>query len=416
LKFRTVIAALLAGVVSCASDAAAQTTTAYVNGRWYDGSAFVERTAFVRDDVFVEAPEAAPGTTVDLAGGYVTPAFAEAHHHTVLCTPDRIEQFVRAGVLYAAIMAARSSTRECQAQMHGDGSVEIVSALSSFTATGAHPSQIARNFRLPPDRVDGDWVHYVDSEADLDRVWPRIEANRPDFVKVILSYSEDFERLKSDATIQPWYRGLDPRLVPLIVERAHAAGLEVAAHVMSAHDFEVAVEAGVDITAHMPGFAPGAAFTDEVDHPFLSTLTPDSPRYRISAASAERAAEQGVVAITTLSGDAPDGAAAAANVALLREAGVELLIGSDRGQFNSVDEAIYLVERGLMSASEVLRSLTITTPRYFFRGRRIGELGVGAEATFVVLGGDPLEDINELKRVVSVTQRGRVLYPAAAGR
>jgi imidazolonepropionase-like amidohydrolase len=244
-------------------------------------------------------------------------------------------------------------------------------------------------------------------------VWPRIEANRPDFLKIILSYSEDFERLRSDTTIQPWYRGLDPRLVPPIVERAHGVGLKVAAHVMSAHDFEVAIDAGVDIIAHMPGFAPGAAFTPEQPHPYLANLTPDSPRYRISAASAERAEKQGGAVITTLIGDdLTDDKAAAANIALLRSAGVTLLIGSDAGELTSVDEAVFLVESGMMPAGEVLRSLTMTTPRFFFAGRRIGELTPGAEATFVVLARDPLTNIRALQSVVSVTQRGHLIHTA----
>jgi hypothetical protein len=55
-------------------------TVAYVNGRWYDGTGFVERTGYVRAGEFVAAPRGEPGATVDLDGAFVLHAFAEAHH------------------------------------------------------------------------------------------------------------------------------------------------------------------------------------------------------------------------------------------------------------------------------------------------------------------------------------------------
>jgi imidazolonepropionase-like amidohydrolase len=406
------VAATLAIVSACASpsqerlDEAAR-TTAYVGGFWYDGASYIERDAYVRDGVFVGRPHGQPGQVVDLAGGFVTPAFAEGHHHTVICEPGRIGQFIDAGILYAAIMAASASTEACRSRLHGDGSVEIVSAQASITAPDAHPTQIGL-YWLAPEQVDGEWVYHADDSADVARAFALISERHPDFIKVFLSYSEDHARLRDDPTMSSWYRGLDPSLVQPIVERAHASGLRVAAHVMTGHDFAVAVNAGVDIIAHTPGFAPGAAFTEE-SHPYLEGLTPDSQRYRITPADARRAATAGVVVVTTL-GREP-GAAAAANIDLLREAGVRILIGSDRGEGNSVGEAIDLVHDGVMSPSEAVRSLSVTTPRYFFPNRRIGELHEGAEATFVVLRGDPTRDINALRDPRIVVQRGAQLRP-----
>jgi imidazolonepropionase-like amidohydrolase len=406
-------AALLTCVAlaSCASGGhipEATDTTAYTNGRWYDGDAFFAGDMYVRDGAFVPRPRGAPGQVIDLRGAYVTPAFAEGHHHTVICDEERIGQFVDAGVLYAAIMAAALSTEECRAQNHGAGSVEIVSAIAAITAPNAHPSQIGL-YWLQPDQLDPEWVHLADDPGDLDRIFARIDEHRPDFIKLILSYSEDYARLRDDASLPSWYRGIDPSLVPLIVERAHARGLRVAAHVMSGRDFTVAVNGGVDIIAHMPGFAPGNVFTPDEPHPYLAALTPDSPVYRIARQDAERARARGVVVVTTLNHGA--GPSAAANVSLLREVGVPLLIGSDAGEGNAVDEAIALVEGGLMPAAEVLRALTVTTPRYFFPERRIGAFRPGAEATFVVLRADPLADIHNLRAPLMVVQRGTRLRP-----
>lgn len=390
-------------------------TTAFVNGRWYDGAGFVHRAGYVRAGEFVTAPRGEPGATIDLEGASVLPAFTEAHHHMVLCDPGRIAEFIGAGILYAAVMNARVSSRACQAELHGNYGVEILNALAGLTATDAHPSQIGLFF-LEENEIDGEWVHLVEDAGELDRVWPRLETNPPDLIKIFLSYSEDYARLRADSTIAPWYRGIDPILVTDIVQRAHAMGLRVAAHVMSAHDFGVAVDGGVDIVAHLPGFAPNAAFTEEPDHPYLSTLSTAPERYRIPLEVATRAAARGIGVVTTISGSgAPPTPNVAHNIQTLREAGVALLIGSDRGEFHAVDEAIFLVEEGLMPAEEVVHSLAVTTTRFLFPGRAVGELKPGAEATFVVLRGDPLTDIANLRDPLWVVKRGAVLRKPSKG-
>ncbi|MCZ6662118.1 MAG: amidohydrolase family protein [Actinobacteria bacterium] len=394
-------------VTAFAQEPSSGQTTAFVNGLWYDGSGFVPGSMYVRSGVFVQALSGEPTTTIDLEGAFVLPAFAEAHHHMVLCEPNRIASFIDAGILYAAILNARVSSRACQAEFHGNGSVEIVNALAGITASEAHPSQIGLYF-LEKDEIEGEWVHFIDQAEDLDRVLARVEAGRPDLLKIFLSYSEDYAQLRTDKTIAPWYRGLDPAMVPDIVRKAHSMGLRVAAHVMSASDFEVAVDSNVDLVAHLPGFAPGAAFTDGDEHPYLLASESDPDRYRISSEVAARAAEQDIHVATTVSGGSPT-ASIAENLRTLRDAGVRLLIGSDRGEFNSVDEAVFLAENALMPAADVVYSLAVSTPQFLFPDRTIGSLESGAEATFVALRADPLANIGNLRDPLWVVQRGAVL-------
>ena len=42
--------------------------------------------------------------------------------------------------------------------------------------------------------------------------------------------------------------------MPLIVDKAHAAGLRVSAHVDTVTDYRIALKAGVDEMAHLPGY------------------------------------------------------------------------------------------------------------------------------------------------------------------
>lgn len=405
---------LIAGCASIDGARNAVGVTQYVGALWYDGEKFIPRDAFVKDGFFVNKPRGEIGDVRDLAGAFVVPGFAEAHHHTVLCDPERIDQFLKSGIFYVAVMNARVGSRECQEKLHPSNGLEVVSALAGLTARNAHPSQIGEYF-LEPDAIDGEWVHYVDDASELERKWPAILATKPDYLKIFLSYSEDYAALRADASLASWYRGLDPSLAAPIVERAHAAGLRVAAHVMSAHDFKIAVAAGVDIVAHMPGFAPGAAFTEDDPHPYLAAAAADVRRYLIEPNDARRAAQDGVAVITTVSGaDGPPTEAIAANFAALKTAGVTLLIGSDRGEYNSVDEFVYLTGRNLMTPSDALRSLSVLTPRALLPQRKIGALSPGYEASFIALGGDPLATPAAVRNIRLVVKSGEELEPKGA--
>ncbi len=66
----------------------------YANANWYENGRFVRRSGFVQNGEFVEAPPNGADSVVDLGNKYVVPGFAEAHHHTVLCDAERIEQFL----------------------------------------------------------------------------------------------------------------------------------------------------------------------------------------------------------------------------------------------------------------------------------------------------------------------------------
>lgn len=383
-------------------------TVEYANANWYENGRFVHRSAFVENGEFVERPSNGPDNVIDLRGKYALPGYAEAHHHTVLCNAERIEQFLDAGIVYVAIMNARVSSRSCQSQMHGRDTLEVMNALAGLTAHNAHPFQIGLFF-LEENEIDGEWVHYVDSLSELDSVWPRVLQSAPDVVKIFLSYTEYYAQLREDLSVASWYRGLNPTLAAPIVTRAHDAGLRVVAHVMSAHDFEVAVEAGVDLIAHMPGFAPGAAFTEDDTHPWLSMLAVQPEHYLITPAVAAMAAERGTAVITTVSGGGDPTEVIIANFNTLGEAGVTLLIGSDRGEYNSVDEAMYLVDQELMTPADVLHSIVVTTPQKLFPERNIGNLAVGSEATFVVLPLEPVANFDAIRKVEWVVKRGSVL-------
>jgi imidazolonepropionase-like amidohydrolase len=222
-------------------------------------------------------------------------------------------------------------------------------------------------------------------------------------VKVFLIHSDEYAARRDNAALGPKARGIDPELVPAIVARAHAAGLRVSAHIENAHDFHVAIAAGVDDIAHMP---------------FVAVERRDS--YRLADADLRAAAARGVSIATTLDwldGARPDDPRLEVvrdNFARMRRAGNTIVIGTDLFRTTASTEVDRIAALHLMSNLELLRAWCETTPRAMFPGRRIGRLEAGAEASFLVLGGDPVTSIAHTHDIIMWFKQGQRLEPRAA--
>ena len=96
----------------------------------------------------------------------------------------------------------------------------------------------------------------------------------------------------------------------------------------------------------------------------------------------------------------------------LKASGVGILAGSDTGDPWTVpggslqDELVLLVEAGL-SPLEALRAATSEAAKFNRLEGMFGGIGVGMVADVVLLDGDPLGDIRNVRRVVGVCWRGR---------
>ncbi|MDZ7779792.1 MAG: hypothetical protein U5R14_07635 [Gemmatimonadota bacterium] len=152
--------------------------------------------------------------------------------------------------------------------------------------------------------------------------------------------------------------------------RAHAAGLRVSTHVETAQDFRHALDAAVDEINHLPGFR-----GDEENR------FPSAELFRLTEEDAERAAESGVVVVTTLGsldefGDAETVERAREtfrwNLSLLNDRGVRLALGSDAYGSVGVDQAMQVLELGVFSNLELLKLWVEETPRAIFPHRKLG--------------------------------------------
>lgn len=384
---------------------------AFTHGQWFDGQGFAPRTVYSVNGHLTYVVPARIDRTVDLAGAFVVPPFAEAHNHNIgtgsLERDQAVTQrYLAAGVFYVKIQGNLPLSAESKTALGLNtptGLDAVFAQGASLTGTGGHPIALLERVLVPQGFLKGYTnemlrdVRYftADDGEELERKWPAILAQRPDFIKVILLYSEEFEKRRAD----PKYfglKGLNPELLPLIVEKAHAAGLKVSTHVATGADFHAAVAAGVDEIAHLP------------------------PVTEITMEDAQAAAQRGIVVDTTYADAVPSlirvGAVKepdvrrveATNLKLLRDAGVRLAIGSDDTGDTSVEEARYLAGTGMFDNLQLLRLWTETATT-IFPDRKIGALKEGYEASFLALEGNPLESFENTTRIRLRVKQGTVL-------
>jgi hypothetical protein len=397
---------MLSALTVVAAAGAPPPAVAWSNGLWFDGRAFREADVYsVGDRLTLKRPRAVE-RTVSLGGRHVVGAFAEAHNHNIpgADTPAMIREYLARGIYYVMIQENVPQARaELGARINVPTSVDVAFANGAFTAPGGHPSAlVGRNIAnggMTSADLDGGFLNPVSSRADVDRAWDRaVRLQHPDFVKMTLVYSED--RVAGvERPAQSDRHGLDPDLAPYIVQKAHTDGLRVSAHVESARDFDVAVRAGADIIAHMPGFWP--------DERRISAKGLDI--YSIGEDAARLAGERHVVVMTTLGESLRYVAANKVpvtlldvyrhNIRVLREHGVRIAIGSDQFRSTSVPEALEIHEAGLMKPADLLRALSSDAAATIFPKRAPFGLAEGAPADFLVLDGDPLVDFTAIQRI-----------------
>ncbi|MCU0355584.1 MAG: amidohydrolase family protein, partial [Cytophagales bacterium] len=287
------------------------------------------------------------------------PPFAEAHNHNINGQNSRnakaVAKYLADGVFYVKEPGNFYLSDEEKTQLNLNQPTGIDVSLAqgaSLTATMGHPYQLAEDvwFKFgyakgPIDSLVDRRFFTIDSEEDLEKKWPEILRQRPDFIKTILWTSDEYEQRKQNKTFYG-QAGLKPEFLARIVEKAHAANLRVSTHINNAHDFHVAVSAGVDEIAHLP----------------ITGLTP------IAEADAKLAAQRGVVVVTTCSVPVslppfilPRSILPQVlqvqkdNLRLLHQQGVTLAIGSDIPSDSSVEEFEYIRNLGLFDNLTLLK-------------------------------------------------------------
>ena len=187
-----------------------------------------------------------------------------------------------------------------------------------------------------------------------------------------------------------------PDLVAAVTAEAHRLGKPVFAHPQDLAGLRVSVGGRVDILAHV---------TELLERWPPDVLT--------------RAVEQRMALIPTLkllAGTKPT----PKQMNLLRQvrefhaAGGEILFGTDVGFIPDYDptEEYVLMQQAGMSARDILAALTVAPATRFRRPALAGRVAAGYEGDFVLLEGDPSDDVRGFARVRATVRAGRVIFEA----
>ena len=269
------------------------------------------------------------------------------------------------------------------------------------------------------------------------------------------------ERLKRAGCLEvKIYSSIDPRLVKPIAAEAHRRGMRVVGHVPEGMDVVAALEAGFDGVSHAtflfePLFAPGerqklsrsavrrriaeARFDDpklaQVVRAFVAkkaflddTLALFDLMNHTEEESKKR--EPGLAKVPRelrgmFEGARPEEVAERsalferylAFVGELHKRGVPIVAGTDIAvPGHSLHRELELYVEAGFTPMEAIQAATIVPARMMHLDKEVGTLEPGKRADLVVLGGDPLSDIHNIRKIETVVARGKTYEPGALWR
>jgi imidazolonepropionase-like amidohydrolase len=400
----------------------------FLGGRWWDGEKFIATTFYSVNGLFAAVRPNHVDAVLNLDGKFVVPPYADAHVHNLADPKDLdgdIHDDLADGVLYAMEMdPALELSPNVLGRVNKPDSVDVIYTQGLVTPSWGVMAdmytmlaQMGRfGERKTIGQVDTREVFLIDNESDLQQKWPALAAKNHDFIKVIVAFSEEEAKRRGNSQYggkPPEYSakaGIEPAVLEQLVQRAHAAGLRVSAHIETAADFRLALNSGVDIIAHLPAawqIGAKTGFTDgSLEH---WKLTPDDARLTT---------EKGTLVVTTIFKESSDPDAQKYhevyehNLHLLTQAGARLILGTDmRGSIS--DEVHYIASLRVLDNRALLKTLTETTPKAIFPSRKIGELRDGYEASFLALDANPLKDLESIKRISFRVKQGHVIHVTA---
>jgi imidazolonepropionase-like amidohydrolase len=433
-------------VVSCGSPPAPapeSTAVVFEGARLIvgDESAAIENAVFVVDEgAFtqvgpagsVQVPEGAE--RVNLAGKTVMPAIIDAHGHAGYRkgASFRIENYTRENIIdqlqrlaYHGVAAFMSMGTE------RDPGYALRDELranprpdTALFLTAGRGLAMPNGGPAPPLR---DAPYAVQTDAEARSVVRELAAKKIDgYVKI---WVDDRE-----GTVKK----LTPDLYTAAIDEAHMLGLKTITHAQDREDVKAILRAGIDGLAHPP-WRLGQEVDEELvglfkERPHVFVLLTlwgtrnqiygrrpawiDDPLLRETF----NAEDIRLLENPNVPEDAParwKAGVVPRGLAKLKAAGVRFGLGDDAGATNGAQyfgfgahmEMAGMVEAGLTPA-EAITAATRNSAE-FLNLDRLGTVAAGKSADFIVLDANPLEDINNTRRINTVYLRGAEVDRAA---
>ena len=393
------------------------------NGRIIDGTGTVIDRGFVsiEDGRIVSVASGMPSThgtkSLDAEGRTVMPGMIDTHVHVFIGSqlpsseaainqwieeelPRALHGYLAAGlttiVSAGDFLQASLTARDRLASGELDGPRLLVAG-PLFTAPGGHPSSTVC-------RSDPLCVGLLSMEVDDP------EQARQD-VRRLARAGVDAIGVIVDSLRVPEAQ-LDHAVLAAIANQAGRLNLPTLAHLQTTQDALKAAAAGITRLAHMPGAggvidrATAIARFREASIPVSSTTHVHAPLVDETGAQRNHRGEpytaREQAGLTEV----------LANVRQLRDAGVIVAFATDQSMgTNPAQLVMHEIETlsRVLSAEEIVASLTRDAARYLDLEGEIGTLESGKAADLVIVDGDPLEDLAALANIVAVIRDGKLV-------
>lgn len=365
------------------------------NGEVIDNGAFVVDGG--RFTAVGAAGELSGSNRVDLSGKTVMPAIVDAHTHPRSDREGLIEDLERRA--YQGISATTSYG------LDGEGAALEV---RGETHTGAAQYRSAGRGITMPEPGRSEVPHWVTTEEEARQAVRDEVARGVDIIKIWV----DDRGGK--------YEKLTPELYGAVIDEAHQNDLRVAAHVFYLEDAKGLLRAGIDVFAHgIRDQDVDDELVDLVNERPDVVLIPNMP-YRgvptdldwLDGYMSSDQLSEAKAAMTERPDAAERFAIQARNLARLSEAGMTIAFGTDGNTpWAPHVEMEDMVASGMSPGDVIVAATSNAAGAGGFDG--LGAIEPGKSADFLVLGGNPLDDIANTRTIERVYLRGEEIDRAA---
>ena len=260
-----------------------------------------------------------------------------------------------------------------------------------------------RGITMPePGRITA--PHWITTEAEGRKAIQDLAERKVDIVKIWVDTRDNK------------FKKLSPDLYGPIIDEAHKNNLRVTAHIFDLEDSKGLIRAGVDAFAHGVRDRP---IDDEFlalwkQHPNL-VLGPNLPERGVKVDLSWMKAGVSAEEYDKLEKANVDNAVLAAfhgiqarNLAVMNKAGARIVLGTDGNRAWGPHEEMQDMVLAGMTPMEVIVAATRNGAE-FLRIADAGTLEAGKSADFIVIDGNPLDDIANTRKIQSVVLRGVTL-------